>query len=219
MSVTLRAGPVMHTAGGDVFEFMQSELTLERGDFRAPALGVELGIAANDRFDVALGFTWSETETESEFREWMEEVDGVDQPIRQTTRFRTLPVTASLRFYPMARGERISELVWVPRSTTPYIGAGAGMVPYRLRQEGDFVQEEDLSIYPDVVESKGTGWTAHALAGLDHWLSPRVALNLEARYAVGSADPEGDFSPGPGGEWERIDLGGFQAGIGLSFRW
>lgn len=215
-SLTLRAGPMLHTAGGDVFEFMQSELTLEQGDFRAPALGGELAIALDERVDLTLGLMWSEAETRSESREW---VDEDDQPIRQTTRFRTLPITSSLRFYPLSRGQRISDLAWVPAKTTPYVGVGAGVVPYRLQQEGDFVDETDLSIFTDNIESKGTGWTMHALAGLDHWLTPRVGLNLEARYALGSATPEDDFRGGPGGEWERIDLGGFQAGVGLSFRW
>lgn len=219
-SLTLRAGPVMHTAGGDVFDFMQTELTLERGDFRAPAFGAELAVRLSDRFDVTLGILRSETNTRSESREFVEEVEGEeDRPIRQTTRFMTLPITSSLRFYPLSRGVRISELAWVPAKTTPYIGVGAGVVPYRLQQEGDFVDRQDLSIFTDDIGSKGTGWTAHALAGLDHWLTPHVAVNLEARYALGSATPEDDFRGGPGGEWERIDLGGFQAGAGLSFRW
>src|SRR5688572_28937385 len=70
-SLTLRAGPVVHRAGGDVFEFMTSELTLERGDFRAPAIGAELALAVHDRIDVTVGIARSETETRSESREWV----------------------------------------------------------------------------------------------------------------------------------------------------
>jgi hypothetical protein len=39
---TLRAGPVLHRAGGDLLGFFQSELTLDRGDFRAPAIAGEV---------------------------------------------------------------------------------------------------------------------------------------------------------------------------------
>jgi hypothetical protein len=215
-SLTLRAGPVMHSVGGDVFDFMTTELTLDRGDFRAPSFGADLAIALTDRVDIVVGLSRAETETRSESREWVGEDD---LPIEQVTRFMTLPITGSLRFYPMSRVQRISDLAWVPARTTPYLGGGGGIVAYRLEQEGEFVDEADLSIFTDEFTSKGSGWTAHALAGVDHWFSPRVALNVEGRYTLGSASPEGDFRSGPGGEWESIDLGGFQAGVGLSFRW
>jgi len=210
--LTLRAGPVLHSAQGDVFEFMTTELTLERGDFRAASFGGELALAVHERFDVTIGIAYAQTETESESREW---VDQDDQPIVQVTRFRTIPVTAAFRFYPFARGEAISSLAWVPARMTPYAGAGVGVVSYRLQQEGDFVDESDMSIFTDDFRSKGAAFTAHLLAGVDHWFSPRVGLNVEGRYMHGSAAPEGDFS----GDWDRIDLSGLQAGIGLSFRW
>jgi hypothetical protein len=119
--LTLRAGPLMHRAGGDLFDFFQSELTLDGGDFRAPAVGGELALVVHPRVDVAIGVAYSSVQRSSEFREW---VDQDDLPIEQTTSLRVTPVTASVRFYPLSRGETISDLAWVPVRTMPYVGGG-----------------------------------------------------------------------------------------------
>ncbi|HEX2167077.1 MAG TPA: hypothetical protein VHG09_07520, partial [Longimicrobiales bacterium] len=39
--LTVRAGPMLHRAGGDLFGFFQSQLTLDQGDFRAPAVSAD----------------------------------------------------------------------------------------------------------------------------------------------------------------------------------
>ena len=212
--LTLRAGPMLHRAEGDLLGFFQSELTLDRGDFRAPALSAELAVVAHSRLDLALGAGWSNVETRSEFRDYVEEVDGVDVPIEQTTALRVLPVMASLRFYPLARGHGISQLAWVPARTTPYLGGGGGVSFYRLRQYGDFVSNTDLSIFSDDWESSGHATTGHLFAGVDHWFTPRAGLNIEGRYMFGSAKPDNDFLG-----WHSIDLSGLQLGIGLALRW
>lgn len=212
--VTLRAGPVLHRAGGDLFDFFQSELTLDRGDFRAPALSGDFSFVAHPRLDLAVGAGWSNVERRSEFRDFVEEVDGQDVPIEQTTALRVIPATVSVRFYPLSRGEAISEFAWIPARTTPYAGGGAGLTWYRLQQYGDFVSQDDFSIFTDSWESSGRTTTAHVFAGVDHWFTPRAGLNFEGRYTFGSADPENDFA-----SWDTIDLSGLQLGIGLALRW
>jgi hypothetical protein len=209
--LTLRAGPLMHRAGGDLFDFFQSELTLDGGDFRAPAVGGELALVVHPRVDVAIGVAYSSVQRSSEFREW---VDQDDLPIEQTTSLRVTPVTASVRFYPLSRGETISDLAWVPVRTTPYVGGGAGMAWYKLQQTGDFVEETDLSIFGATFDSNGRAPTGHVLAGVDHWFSPRIGANLEGRYTFGSARPTGDFEG-----WESMDLSGLSFGVGLALRW
>lgn len=212
--LTLRAGPMMHRAGGDLFGFFQSELTLDRGDFRAPALSGDFSVVVHPRIDLGLGVGWSRVERRSEFRDFVEEVNGQDMPIEQTTALRVVPVTASARFYPLSRGQSISELAWIPARTTPYVGGGAGLTWYRLRQYGDFVSQDDFSIFTDDWESSGRARTAHLFAGVDHWFSPRAGLNFEGRYTFGSAEPGNDFR-----SWDSIDLSGLQVGIGLALRW
>jgi hypothetical protein len=209
--VTLRAGPMLHRAGGDLFGFFTSELTLERSDFLAPTIGGEAAIFVHPRIDVAVGVAVSNVESGSEFREW---VDQDDQPIEQTTRLRVIPATASFRYYPMERGREISELAWLPARATPYVGAGGGMAWYRLEQVGDFVDSEDLGIFPAVMESRGHAAIGHALAGLDLWFTPRIGMNFEGRYTIGSAEPGRDFQG-----YDTIDLSGLQLALGVAYRW
>lgn len=212
--LTLRAGPVLHRADSDIFDFFRSELTLDRGDFRAPAVAGELGLYLHRRVDLVLGGGWSETESQSEFRDFVEEApDGSDMPIQQVTSLRVVPVTASVRFYPLSRGQSISELAWVPARAVPYLGAGGGVAWYRLQQSGDFVAD-DLSIFTASFTSSGRAAIGHAFAGLDYWFAPRVGLNVEGRYTVGSAEPKADFAT-----WDSIDLNGAQLGVGLTLRW
>jgi hypothetical protein len=212
--LTVRAGPVLHRADGDLFNFFRSELTLDRSDFRAPAVSGDVAIYVHPRLDVAIGAGWSNVESRSEFREFVEEDNqGNELPIEQVTRFRVIPFTASARFYPLDRGRGISELAWVPRRTTPYVGAGGGLAWYQLEQEGDFVGE-DLSIFNTTMKTSGQAATGHAFAGLDHWFTPRAGLNVEARYTYGRARPDGDFRT-----WDSIDLSGAQLGVGLTLRW
>ncbi|CAN5646260.1 hypothetical protein BH23GEM10_BH23GEM10_17330 [soil metagenome] len=210
MSATFRVGPVMHRAQSQVFDFIVSELTLERDDFTAPSLGVEVTYAAHPRLDLSLGVAWAQTETQSEFREF---IDEDDQPIEQVTRLRTVPLSASARVYPFSRGRAVSSLAWLPTRTTPYIGAGIDLVGYKLQQVGDFVAV-DYTISAQDYQSTGSATTLHARLGVDHWFSPKVGLNLEGRYTHGSAQLDGDFRA-----HERLDLRGINAGMGLTVRW
>jgi hypothetical protein len=209
--VTVKAGPHLPRAHGLLFDDLRTRLTLERGDFRAPALAADLAILAGNRLDVVLGVGWAESDAGSEFRELIGD-DG--EPILQTTRLRTMPVTVTARYHPLPRGRTVGTLAWLPTTTMPYVGGGAGITWYRLQQEGEFVDYRDNAIFESVWESRGRGQTVHAVAGVDHWFTPRVGLNVEGRYTRGSAPLTGDFR-----ELDRMDLTGFQATVGLSYRW
>jgi hypothetical protein len=209
-SVTLRAGPLLPRAHGDLFGFLTDTLTLDRGDFRMPFLGAEVAVAVASRWDLALAAGWAETEKASEFRDW---VGADDLPIVQDTWLRVVPLTLSGRYYPLPRGRAVSRLAWLPARTTPYVGAGAGVTWYSLRQAGEFI-DADRVIFESTRESNGHGFTGHGLVGLDHWFTSRIGLNAEARYILGSGSVGGDFQG-----WDGLDLSGLQLAVGVSFRW
>jgi hypothetical protein len=218
VQLTLRAGPVLPRAHGDIFELLTTELTLERSDFRAPALSAELAFLAGSRVDLALGAGWASSESRSEFTDWLG-ADGA--PIAQTTSFRTIPLTATIRLHALPRGRAVSRLAWLPTRTSPYIGAGAGMTWYRLQQEGEFLDtqaceadENACGIFFREYEATGKRVTMHGAAGVDHWFSPRLGLNLEARYTMGSAPGSHSFRT-----YDSLDLSGLLATLGFTFRW
>lgn len=208
---TVRAGPVLHRAQSDLFDFMTSELTLQRDDFRAPSLGGEVAVAVLPRLDVSLGLGWSSVQKRSESALY----EGTDDlPIEQRTTLRMIPLSLSTRFYPASRGRTVSSLAWLPVQTTPYVGAGVAMTWHRLQMDGEFVDEEDLNIFRQNFQSSGRSTTFHGRAGIDHWFTARVGVNLDARYTFGSATPSDDFRT-----FDSLDLSGVQVGVGLTLRW
>jgi opacity protein-like surface antigen len=211
VQVTLRAGPLVPSARSDLFDDITTELTLERRDFRAPFVGGEVALLIGPRLDLALGVGWAASQTTSEYRDLIGD-DGL--PIVQTTRLRTVPVTATARLYPVPRGRTMSGLAWIPARATPYVGGGAGMTWYRLQQEGEFVDRRTDDIFISEFESAANALTVHGVAGLDYWFMPRLALNVEGRYMHGSAPVTGSYL-----RFDNMDLSGLQAAVGVSFRW
>lgn len=209
--ITVRAGPMMHTAGGDLFGQLRRDLTLDRRHFATPVLGVDVAILPTSRVDLVFSVAHATVSHMSEFRDF---VDQDDLPIEQTTRLTTTPASVTVRYQLRERGRRLGRTAWVPATTTPYVGGGVGVIQYRLEHWGDFIDYQDYSIFHGSLATMGHETTLHALAGADHWLNPRVGLNAEARYTRASARPDDGFR-----SFRDLDLGGLQATVGLTIRW
>ncbi|MGH7718888.1 MAG: hypothetical protein ACREON_08620 [Gemmatimonadaceae bacterium] len=209
-SFAVRGGFAHASAGSDIFSFSREQLTLGRGDFSGLALGTDVAFRVAQRVDLVLGAAYSGGSADSEFRDW---VDDLDRPIEQTTTFQRIPVTATAKVYLTPRGRSIGRFAWLPARFAPYIGGGGGAMWYRFRQRGDFVDFETLDVFGDEFESSGWTATAHALGGVDFSLTPRLALTGEARYTYAKASLDDDFEG-----FDRIDLSGISTTIGLSIR-
>ena len=207
-AVSVRGSWVFARAASDLFDFVTDHLTLEPGDFNAPAIGAELAIAITSRLDVLAGVEMSSAETASEYRRF---IDNNAQPITQDTRLRTVSLTGSLKVALTPRGRRVSRLAWIPSGLTPYVGAGAGAVRYDFLQRGDFVDFVDLSVFTDVFQSNGWAPSAHAFGGADLQVYRRVYLQLEGRYTWAKGTLDRDFI-----DFDPIDLSGFRTTAGVS---
>jgi opacity protein-like surface antigen len=210
-SLTLRGGWDGAAAKGDIFSFATRELSLGRNDFSAPFIGLDLAIPIRPRLDLTLSSSFSGANEKSDFRHLAEGPDNL--PIEQTTSFTRVPLSAGVRAYLMPRGRAVGEFVWIPARFSPYVGAGAGFMWYRFRQQGDFVDFNTLDIFPDVFTSSGWAPLAQASVGADYSLTPHLALNGEAKYNWAKGKLGTDFSG-----FDRIDLSGYSATLGLSVR-
>lgn len=211
-SLTLFGGFAAPFASGGVHELATRELTLDRGDFRGGAFGGELAIGVRPRVDIILAAERSRSETPSEYRDW---VDNLDQPIRQTTRFDRIPMTASVRYYLRDRGRRIGGVAWIPAQFVPFVQAGAGTMRYRFEQTGDFIDQQTLNVFTDRLTSTGWASTWSLGAGAQWNLNQRFMLTGHARYLNASGDgdaPEGEFSG------YRVDLSGVSTLVGITVR-
>lgn len=209
-SVGIRGGWVFARAGSDIFSFLTSQLTLDRGDFRASGFAADLAIALTPRVDVVGGLELARSASGSEYRDF---VDDNRLPIEQTTSLSTVNLTGTLRYALVPRGQAVGRLAWVPRRVVPYVGAGGGAIWYKLTQTGDFVDFVDLAVFSDSFDSRGWSPSAHAVAGVDLQLYRRLFATVEARYVRASATLGQDFI-----DFEPIDLSGLRTSAGINFR-
>lgn len=203
-------GYALPSAESQIFDFTRERLTVEDSDLRSVAAAGALGWRVTERLDLALEVGYSRAETTSEFRDF---VDPDGRPIEQTTRFTRVPVTVTVRAYLWERGRSVGRFAWVPRTWSPYVGAGGGWMGYDFSQEGEFVDFQTLEIFDGRFHSDGGTGTAHVLAGTEVSLAPRFAVTGEARYSWASAGMSREFQG-----FDEIDLSGFQATLGLTIR-
>ncbi|HEY0671978.1 MAG TPA: outer membrane beta-barrel protein [Longimicrobiales bacterium] len=210
-TLTVHVGAAGPAANDELFRFFTDQLTLDRSDFTAPTIGFDIGMRVHPRFDVLLSVASAHSSDDSEFRDF---VEVNDQPIEQTTKLSRTAVTAGLKAHLTSQGRSLGRYAFIPTRVSPYVGAGAGVMWYRLRQEGDFVDFETLDIFADYFESDGATFTANVFAGGNLWLKPRWGLNLETRYSWAKADLHDSFS-----DFEQVDLRGWQLTAGVSVRY
>jgi hypothetical protein len=96
----------------------------------------------------------------------------------------------------------------------PFVGGGAGVIWYRMKQHGDFVDYVDYSVFPELFDSSGATPSGHVFGGMD-W---RMWRHLYATFDVRHVWAAGDLGP----KWvdfDPIDLAGTRvsAGINVAF--
>jgi hypothetical protein len=218
--ITLRGGWAAATAGRrapgtatrpDIFGFVSRDLTLERGDFSSPALGIDLLGRLSSRLGLQFSADWMGTTRASEYRAF---VGPDDEPITQRTQFQRVPVGIALRVDLRAPGRSIGRFAWIPHRFTPWVAAGGGGTWYRFRQTGEFIDfGRGDRIFRDTFASSGWAPMAQALGGIDVALTPRVALTLDGRAQWARATLTSDFENFP-----QIDLSGVTTHAGLTLR-
>ena len=206
----VKAGLFLPREDSDIYTFNQEQLTLEPGDFKSGLFGIDFGWSVNDRVDVVFGFDYTSGGKVSEFRDF---VDEFGDPIVQQTKLRQTPLTASVRLNLVERGRSVGSYAWVANTAVPYVGGGGGITWWKYEQFGDFVDFFDFTIFTEQFETQGWDPIFHVFGGVDVSLSPRFALNFEARYSWA----EGDLAPAFVG-FDPIDLAGFRGTVGASFR-
>jgi len=212
-SFGIRGSWVFARADSDVFDFLQTHLTIDPGAFDAPGIAADLAFAVTPRLDAVVGFEFSQASAASEYRAF---VDNDRRPIEQTTRLREANLSGTMRVMLLPRGVAISRLAWIPRRVAPYVGAGGGLLWYDFTQIGDFIDvgSRNMAVFSDVFTSRGWTPSAHALGGVDVRVHRRMYVTVEGRYLWAAARLERRFEG-----FDPIDLAGLRlsAGINLLF--
>jgi outer membrane protein W len=210
-SVVVRGGWAAASAGSDLFSFTTDQLTLKRGDFSSPSGDFDLAFNVTPRTQIVTTVTAAFRSKRSEFRHF---IDNNDLPIEQTTNFVRVPITIGIKQYLTSTGRSIGKFAWIPSRFAPYVGAGGGVMYYRFRQSGDWVDFNTMDVFAAQYESDGWNPTANVETGIDYSLSPRFALTGEARYVWSKASLSQDFTG-----FQKLDLSGFSTSIGVAVRY
>ena len=211
-SVGVRGVGVLARADSNIFEFTEGLLTLEKSDFNAPGIAIDLGFPLTSRLDAQAGFEFSRSSAASHYRDF---TDADDIEIEQTTSLSQVNLSGGIELAVLPRGRAVGQYAWVPAAVTPYVGAGAGLVWYRFEQQGDFVDFVDNSIFTGLLQS--SGWTpgAHVFTGVDVKVARQVLVTGEVRYQWADTTMTGDFAD-PNREVDfLIDLTGLRISGGV----
>jgi hypothetical protein len=205
--VAFDGGFLFANTGSDLYDFISDQLTIDKKSFNTPVLGGRIGVSLTPRVDVMVGLEFSKSEANSEYRDF---VDNQLLPIAQTTTRSEYNLTGSVRVALLPSGRRISRFAWIPRTFTPYVGAGGGALKYDFQQFGSFVDFETHRVFDDTFRSSGWTPSAHAFAGADLRVYRKLYLTLEGRYTWSKATLGVDFV-----DFDPIDLAGFRLGGGV----
>jgi len=200
-------GFLFANTGSDLYDFISRQLTVDKQAFNTPVLGGRFGVSLTPRIDVLVGLEHAKSTADSEYRDF---VDTQSLPITQTTSRQEYNLTGSVRVSLVPSGRRISRYAWVPRTVTPYVGAGGGAVKYDFSQFGSFVDFATSRIFTDQFDATGWAPSAHAFAGADVRIWRRLYLSLEGRYTWSAAPLSDDFV-----DFEPLSLAGFRLGGGV----
>ncbi len=211
ISLTIRGGYDRPMAGGDLYKFATTQLTLSKSDFAAAGVQADIGFRLNPRTEFVLSGGSAVRETPSEFRRY---IDNNDLPIQQTTRLRRLPISAGFRFALRSTGQRFGKFAFIPNRLTPWVGAGAGAIAYSFTQRGDFVDFKTLNVFNQSLGDKGWAPMGYVNVAADFGVSKRLFLNGDLRYTSSRARMAGDFVG-----FKNIDLSGTAATMGFSVRY
>ena len=198
-------------ADSDLYDFVTEELTLEKSDFNAPGIALDVGFALTSRLEALVGVDFGRSSARSQDREYPVDTEGI--PIEQETELSQFGATGSLAFALAPRGRAIGQYAWIPARVVPYVGVGGGLTRYEFVQFGDWVDFVDLTVFTETFATKGWGLGGHLLGGVDIRMARRALLTVEVRRVWAQADVLGAFF----GEFDPIDLGGLHMGVGVRF--
>jgi hypothetical protein len=210
-TLTLRLGVAQPSAASGLFDFVRDELTLGTGAFTGVNVGADFAVPVTSRLALQFGAGTQQRSVGSEYRDF---VGTDDLPITQRTAFQRTPLTVGVQWHLVPTGQQVGRLAWVPARLAPYLSAGGGMMHFRFRQEGEFVDAQSYDVFRSTMNTQGWAPVGFLAAGTTLSLTPGLALALELRREQARGSTAGPFR-----DFRHIDLAGTSATVGLTFRY
>ena len=175
----------------------------EPSDFRDLTFGADYLFPLNPHMSIIFSGSWYEGSSSHSYRNFLDENNN---RIRHDTTLDIASGTVGLMFHVLPRGTPIQ----------PYVAFGGGIYPWRLEENGDFIDfgRPTLPIFHSHLSSSGTAFGYYGLVGLDVPVSRVFGIYAEGRWTWAEDTLKDDFEG-----FGKLDLGGREVVAGLTWRW
>lgn len=185
----------------DVLANNRSFLSFDIADFNGVMLGGDYFISAGSFVEVGVGVGFYQRSVPSLYDAYVD-ADGTE--IEQDLKLRVIPVTATVRLFPLSRDA----------SVQPYLGGGVAFNRWRYSETGEFVDFSDGAIFRDNFVDEGTKAGPVLLGGVRFPIGASALLGGEYRYSRATVD----LDPSLGFSGETLDIGGSTLLVTLQFK-
>jgi hypothetical protein len=184
----------------DALNVARRDLVFDVGDFGSASVGGEWLLPLGNFFEAGAGVSFSQQTVPSVYADY---VDSDGSEVDQDLQLRLVPLAFTFRVLPLGQRSPVQ----------PYFGAGLGIVNWRYRESGEFIDfNAGLEIFEDSFEATGTSTGPVVLGGV-RFAGRTMSAGGEIRYQHAEGDLPNDFAG------SRIDLGGwtYNFTVGLRF--
>lgn len=164
--------------------------------FSGPSIGGEVLFGLGDFVEAGVGIGVY-TKSRDSFYTDFTDLDGTD--IEQITRLRIVPLSVTVRAFPIGRTVPVQ----------PYVGGGINFYRWQYKEDGEFIDfsDDSLPVFSDTFTDDGTATGATVLFGVRVPVTKTLNIGGEARWQSGSAD----LDPALNFPGDKLDLGGWTA--------
>ena len=198
----LRVGAFEPDGNSDYWDGIRHDFTgSATSDFQNPDFGLDYILPLNGPLSLMFSGSVYQGSSSNAYRNF---ADNFGNRIRHDTTLDIASLTAGLLVHLAPRNAPIQ----------PYIGAGGGIYPWRLKESGDFIDRNTPNnvIFSADLKSDGTAFGYYGLVGLEVPISRRVNLFAEGRWTRVDDDLNKDFEG-----FGKLDLGGREVAAGISW--
>jgi len=197
-SLNLKIGIFKPAIASDLWEINLENLAFKKADMLAAYYAAEYEVFMGRRASFTLEIGDYSRTINSEYRDYTWE-DGA--PIYQNLSLRITPMEVGLKLYPAGHRGIFN----------PFAGVGVGLYKWTYEQWGDFINFETMDVYEGHAITDTYSFGFNGRLGFVYRFSRSFGVLIEGRYQYLKGELSGDFE-----EFEKLDLSGFSAVLGLN---
>jgi opacity protein-like surface antigen len=199
----LHLGAFQPRGDSEYWEDKERDFTGDADDFESASFGLDYLLPISSRMSVMFSGSVFSGEATQSYRDFE---DNFGDRIRHDTTLDVASATIGL----------VLHLTGPDAPLSPYLGVGGGAYPWRLEEDGDFIDFDTNppDIFTTTLESEGVAFGWYWLAGLEAPISDRLSLFAEGRWTRVDDELADDFEGLGLGD---LDLSGREFAAGISW--